>query len=111
MRESREFQAWLWGEILLVGLLGASLALFLVHPNLHTRWNLPQLRLVLQTAMALVGGLVALLAAARFSAEGRRRDLLLASGFLVVSLSTALFAIAPTMGGGRLAAPESWTAL
>ena len=76
MKEDRkrrdDFNAWLWGECLLMGLLGASLALFLAYPDLHTSYDLPRLRLVLQTAMALAGGLVALLAGVRFSVEGRR---------------------------------------
>ena len=61
-------QSWLWSEILLAGLLGASLALFLAYPVLQTRYDLPELRLVLQTTMAGAGILVAVLAAARYSA-------------------------------------------
>ena len=99
------------GEILLAGLLGASLALFLVYPVLQTSWDLPELRLVLQTAMALAGLLVAVLATVRFSVEGRRIDLLLASGFFVLSLSTFAFAIGPQFGGETIKAPEGWAAL
>src|SRR5262249_37694999 len=106
-----EYQSWLWGEILLAGLLGASLALFLAHPALRTHWDLPELRLVLQTSMALAGLLVAVLAAARYSAEGRRVDLLLASGFFVLSLSSAVFAIGPRFRGGEVEPAEAWTAL
>jgi signal transduction histidine kinase len=106
-----DFQAWLWGEVLLTGLLGASLALFLVYPVLRTQYDKPELLLVLKTTMALAGVLVALLAAVRFSVEGRRTDLLLASGFLVVSLSTAGFGIVPVLGGGALPRPEAWAAL
>jgi signal transduction histidine kinase len=112
VKENRnEYQAWLLGEILLAGLLGASLALFLAHPALQTRWDLPELRLVLQTTMALAGLLVALLAAVRFSVEGRRIDLLLASGFFVTSLSAFAFAIGPQLGGQRVRAAEGWSAL
>jgi signal transduction histidine kinase len=106
-----EYQSWLWGEILLAGLLGASLALFLAYPVLQTSWDLPELRLVLQTTMALAGLLVALLAAVRFSVEGRRLDLLLASGFFVSSLSAFAFSIAPQLGGATIKAPEGWAAL
>jgi signal transduction histidine kinase len=107
-----DFQAWLWSEILLVGLLGAVLALFLVYPKtLHTRFDLPQLRLVLQTTMALAGLLVALLAGVRFSVEGRRLDLLLASGFMTASVSSLGFAIAPVAGGHALRPAEAWTAI
>ncbi len=104
-------QSWLWGEILLAGLLGASLALFLAYPNLRTHYDLPELRLVLQTTMALAGLLVAVLAAARYSVEGRRVDLLLASGFFVTSLSSAVFAIGPRFSGRELHAAEAWSAL
>ena len=38
MRQQRtKVQAWLWGEILLAGLLGASLALLLSHSGLRTQ--------------------------------------------------------------------------
>ncbi|HEY7420968.1 MAG TPA: histidine kinase [Gaiellaceae bacterium] len=99
---------WLWGELLLVGLLGASLALFLSYPDLPTRYDLPELRLVLQTTMALAAGLMALLSGVRFSVEGRRLDLLLSCGFLVQAVSTLAFTVAPTLGGGRLTRPEAW---
>ncbi len=111
MKDSNDFQAWLLSETLLAALLGAILALFLTNPALRTHYDLPQLRLVLQTTMALGGLLVALLAAARFSAEGRRVDLLLSSGFLVSSLSAAAFAIGPQFGGSTLHPPEGWAAL
>ena len=106
-----EYENWLWGEILLAALLGALLALFLSYPALRTRYDLPQLRLVLQTTMALAGLLVALLAAVRFSVEGRRLDLLLASGFFVISLSSAVFAIGPQLGRGHVKPAEAWAAL
>jgi signal transduction histidine kinase len=106
-----DFQSWVVGEILLTGLLGASLALFIAYPVLRTQFDLPQLRLVLQTGMALAGLLVAVLAAVRFSVEGRRVDLLLASGFLVASLSAAVFEVGPLLGGGSLQRPEGWAAL
>src|SRR5579864_8405691 len=111
MRDESDFEGWLLSETLLAGLLGAILALFLTHPGLRTRFNLPELRLVLETTMALAGLLVALLAAARFSAEGRRVDLLLASGFLVSSLSSAGFGIGPLLGGASSRPSEEWAAL
>jgi signal transduction histidine kinase len=111
VREDKDFEGWLLSETLLAGLLGAILALFLTHPGLRTRFNLPELRLVLETSMALAGLLVAVLAAARFSAEGRRVDLLLASGFLVVSLSSAGFGIAPGLGGASSRPAEEWASL
>lgn len=111
VRRRTELQAWLWGEILLTGLLGASLALFVSHPVLRTQYDKPQLLLVLETTMALAGVLVAVLAAVRFSVDGLRTDLLLATGFLVGSVSLGVFAIGPVLGGGTLGRPEGWAAL
>ena len=111
MTERDDFEAWLVSETLLAGLLGAILALFLTHPALRTRWDLPELRIVLLTTMALAGLLVAVLAAARFSAEGRRVDLLLASGFLVACLSSAVFEIGPRVGGAADRPSEQWATL
>jgi signal transduction histidine kinase len=111
VREQNDFEGWLVSEMLLAGLLGAILALFLTHPALRTRWELPGLRLVLLTTMALAGLLVAVLAAARFSAEGRRVDLLLASGFLVACLSSAVFEIGPRVGGAADRPSEEWATL
>jgi signal transduction histidine kinase len=106
-----DYQNWLWGEILLAGLLGASLALFLHYPVLRTSYDLPELRLVLQTTMALAGLLVAVLAGARYATEGRRVDLLLASGFFVASLSSVAFAMGPRFAGHEVRPAESWAAL
>ncbi|HEU5278200.1 MAG TPA: histidine kinase [Gaiellaceae bacterium] len=103
-----DFQAWLWGEILLFGLLGSSLALFLSNTDLQTRFSLPQLGLVLQTVMTLAGGLIALLAGIRFAVEGRRLDLLLCTGFFVLSLSIGAFGVAPLVGGQPLHRSEAW---
>jgi signal transduction histidine kinase len=111
VKDQNDFEAWLVSETLLAALLGAILALFLTHPALRTRYDLPELRLVLQTTMALTSLLVAVLAAARFSAEGRRVDLLLASGFLVVCLSSAVFEIAPRVGGAAPRPSEEWATL
>jgi signal transduction histidine kinase len=106
-----ELHAWLWGEVALSVLLAASLALLLLVPALRTEYDDAPLLLVLETAMALAGVLVALLAAARFSVEGLRTDLLLATGFLVGSLSGIAFAILPLLDGGSLSRPNDWAAV
>ena len=106
-----DFNAWLWGEILLIGLLGATLALLLAYPSLHTRYDLPRLRLVLQTTMALAGGLLALLSGVRFAVEGRRLDLLLSNGFGVQSVASIAFTVGPTLGGKQVHPPEAWAGL
>jgi signal transduction histidine kinase len=103
-----DFQAFLWGEILLFGLLGASLALFVSHSDLQTHWALPQVRLVIQTMVVVAAGIVAVLAGIRFGVEGRRLDLLLSSGFFVAGLSILAFSVAPVLGGQPLHRAEGW---
>ena len=106
-----ELRSWLWGETLLTGLLGASLAFFLSYPVLRTQYDNPQLLLVLETTTGLAGILVAVLAGIRLSVDGLRTDLLLATGFVVSSLSVAVFAIGPLLAGGTVGRAEGWTAI
>src|SRR2546429_2877460 len=106
-----DYQAWLWGEVLLIGLLGATLALFVAYPTLRNTYSLPQVRLVLDTAVTLAGAIVALLAGLRFSVEGRRLDLLLCAGFTAAATSTLTFSIAPVLGGHPLHRTEFWAGL
>jgi signal transduction histidine kinase len=77
--------------------------------SLPTHWALPELRLVLQTTVALASGLIALLAGVRYAVEGRRRDLLLSTGFFVASASTLAFSIAPVLGGQPVHRTEGWS--
>jgi signal transduction histidine kinase len=106
-----DFQAWLAGEILLIGLLGASLALFVTNRHLQTEVDLPGLRLVLQTIAAFAAGIIAVLAGVRYAVEGRRLDLLLSVGFLVASVSTTAFSIVPALNGHPIHRPEAWAAV
>src|SRR5215211_581371 len=65
-RDDRDaYQAWLVGELLLVGLLGAALALFLAYPSLRNTYELPSLRLALDTGIMLAATVVAVLAGIR----------------------------------------------
>ena len=110
MRRKRDaYQAWLLGEVLLLALLGAALALFLTRLQPHSGYALPHLKLVLQTVGALAGGLVALLAGVRFTTERRRFDLLLCLGFFVAAVSTAAFGLAPSIAEQDLTRAEAWT--
>ena len=106
-----EFEGFLWGEVALVALMGAALALFLTKQTLRGTWDLPQLRLMLMTLYAVGGGLVALLSASRFSAEGRRFDLLLCGGFLTGSLAWVAFSIAPDLAGLSDHRAATWAGL
>ena len=105
------FDAWLVGELLLVALLGSATALFLTNPSLRSTYELPEGRLVLDTAVVLAATIVAILAAVRFSVEGRTLDLLLAAGFCVAGVGTLAFSVVPVLGGNPQQAAEAWAAL
>jgi signal transduction histidine kinase len=109
--ERDDYQAWLWGEVLLIGLLGAALALFVAYPSLRNTYDLPHVRLVLDTAVMLAAGVVAVLAGIRFSVDGRRLDLLLCGGFSAVAAGMLAFAIAPVLGGQPLHRIEAWAGI
>ncbi len=105
------FDTFLWGEVVLVSLLAAALALFLSKPSLRAPHDLPELRLVLSTLYVVGGGLLALLTATRFSVEGRRFDLVLCGGFSAISLSWFAFGLVPAIAGRPGGRPESWANL
>jgi signal transduction histidine kinase len=111
-RQNRDaYEIWLSGELLLFGLLGAALALFVDYPGLRHAYDFPALRLVLDTAIMLAGAIVAVLAGIRFSVEGRRFDLLLSCGFFLAAASTLLFAIVPVLDGPFVTRVEAWAAI
>jgi signal transduction histidine kinase len=105
------FEAWVVGELLLVALLGSATALFLTSPSLRSTYELPEGRLVLDTAVVLAATIVAILAAVRFSVEGRVLDLLLAAGFFVAGTGTLAFSVLPVLGGEDQGAPEAWAGI
>src|SRR5919206_1002915 len=109
--ERSDFEAFLWGEVILVALLGAALALFLSKPVLRNEYHLPELRLMLMTLYAVGGGLVALLSASRFAAEGRRFDLVLCGGFFTTSIAWAAFAVGPAVTGLPEHRTETWAGM
>jgi signal transduction histidine kinase len=111
-RDDRDaYQSWLAGELLLVGLLGAGLALFLAYPDLRMTSELPSLTLAIDTGMALAATIVAVLAGIRFSVEGRPLDVLLCAGFSAAGATLLCFGVAPVLGGDPVATPEAWSAL
>jgi signal transduction histidine kinase len=105
------FESWLLGELLLVALLGSATALFLTNPALRNTYELPEGRLVLDTAVVLAATIVAILAGVRFSVEGRILDLLLAAGFFLAGAGTLAFSVVPVLGGGSQGAAEAWAAI
>ena len=111
MQHTDRFERFLWGQVLLFGLLGATLALFLRFPSLGTPYSLPELKLVLATVFMIAGALVAILTATRFAVEGRRYDLFLCCGFLVTSLAWLLFTIVPAVSHTSGDRTELWAAI
>ena len=110
-RAKDPYESWLWGELLLVSLLGAALTLFVTEPGLRNTYSLPQARLVLDTTVMLAAAIVAVLTAVRFAVDGRRLDLLLCIGFAAEGATTLLFAITPVLGGGGVPRAEAWSAV
>lgn len=109
--ERDDYQAWLWGEVLLIGLLGAVLALFIAYPGLRNTYRLPQARLAMDTTVMLAAAIVAVLAAIRFSVDGRRLDLLLCGGFSALAASMLVFSIGPVLGGEAAPRTMAWAGI
>jgi signal transduction histidine kinase len=110
-RNANTFESWLVGELLIATLLGSATALFLTNPSLRSTYELPEGRLVLDTAVVLAAMIVAILAAVRFSVEGRMLDLLLAAGFCIAGVGTLAFGIVPVLDGGPQESAEAWASL
>ena len=111
-RQERDaYQALLWGETLLLALLGAALALFLAHPSLRSTAELPELRLVFDTSIVLAAGLVAVLAGIRFAVEAQRRELLLLAGFTAAAAGGFAFSVVPAFDGNAVGRETAWAAL
>ena len=111
-RQERDaYQALLWGETLLLALLGAALALFLAHPSLRTTAELPEVRIFFDTSIVLAASLVAVLAGIRFALEGQRRELLLLGGFATAAAGGFAFAVLPAFDGTSVGRGTSWAAL
>jgi len=109
--DAERWEPFLWGQVLLFGLLGASLGLFLSYPSLRNPYSLPELKLVLGTLFMIAGSLVAVLTATRFSVEGRRYDLFLCLGFLVTSSTWCFFTLVPTIAHQGSDRNELWAAI
>ena len=107
---SDRYRSWLAGELLLVCLLGLGTVLLVVTNRLDG-YELPNARIALDTAVAVVAIIVALLAAVRFLVEGRGMDLLLAAGFLAIGLGTAIFAVVAVIAVSEAAPVAAWAAI
>ena len=92
------FETFLSGEVVLVALLGAALALFLSKASLRTPYDLPQLRLVLSTLYVVGGGLRRAAHGDRGSASrGAASTSCSAAGSRPISLSWLAFALGPAV--------------
>jgi signal transduction histidine kinase len=105
---SQSYRSWLIGEVVLVGLLTAGTALFSVSESLQSAYELPEARLVVDTAVAVMAGIVFVLASVRFLVDGRTLDLLVAAGFWSIALGTMAFALVPVLGGDSLHPSAAW---
>ena len=103
------YRSWLVGELLVVGLLASATALFASRESLQSAYVLPQARLALDSTVAVVAIIVAVLAIVRFRVDGRTLDLLLAGGFLSIALGTAVFGLLPVLGGDPIPAAAAWS--
>jgi signal transduction histidine kinase len=108
---SSAYRSWLVGELLVVGLLASATALFASRESLQSAYALPEARLALDSTVAVVAIIVAVLATVRFLVEGRALDLLLAGGFWSIALGTAAFGLVPVLGGNPIPAAAAWSLL
>jgi signal transduction histidine kinase len=112
MRSSRaRYLAWVRDELLIVGLLAAALLLFLAKPGQRGPYDLPSLRLFLDTAILVVSLIVCVLAYVRFVVDRRAFEFYLLCGFFVTAATTLVFSIAPVLGGGPVGQTEAWAAI
>ena len=112
MRTARAtYLAWVRDEVLLVALLGAGLTFFLVRPELRDPYDLPSLRLFVDTCILLVALIVSVLAFVRFSLERRRFDLFLLGGFFLTAAGTLAFSVGPALDGGAIHPVELWAGI
>jgi len=109
-RPSERYRSWLISELVLVSLLALGTALLALTGRLDG-YELPNARIALDTSVAVVASIVAILAAIRFLVEGRLMDLLLAAGFLAIGAGTFTFAVASVLAGGRLGPTDGWAAI
>ena len=106
---SQSFRSWLVGESLLVALLVSTTMLFATSDSLQSAYLLPEARLAIDSAVAVVAAIVSVLAGVRFLVDGRVLDLLLAAGFWSIALGTALFGLVPVLDGGTMPSWAAWS--
>jgi len=93
---------------MLVGLLASATGLFATSESLQSAYVLPETRLVIDSAVAVVATIVSVLASVRFLVDGRTLDLLLAGGFWSIALGTVAFGLVPVLGGDAFPPDAAW---
>ena len=107
---SERYRSWLVGELLLVGVLALGTVLLALTGRLDG-YHVARARISLDTAVAVVASIVAILTATRFLVGGRGMDLLLTGGFLATGVGTFVFAVVPVLSGGGLGLTAGWAAI
>jgi signal transduction histidine kinase len=97
-------------ELVVVSFLALATAILAATDKLGG-YTLPETRLVLDTAVAIVASMVAVLVAIRFRVEGRALDLLLTAGFAVIALGTFVYGILPKLDDGALTNRQVWAVI
>lgn len=94
-----------------MALLGAALIFFVSNPGATEPYDLPSLRLFLDTAILVVSVIVCVLAYVRFGVDRRTFELYLLCGFFVTTVSTLAFSIMPVLDGGSVGRTEAWAGI
>jgi signal transduction histidine kinase len=105
---AQRYRSWLVGEYLLVCLLASGTALFAASDSLSPAYELQDVRLVFDTAVAVVALFVCVLTSIRFLVDGRTFDLLLAGGFWSIALGTMSFGLVPVLFVDTLSPSAGW---
>src|SRR3954470_187772 len=109
-RASERYRSWLVGELMLVCVLALG-TLALAFTGRLDGYSLSHARIALDTAVAVVASIVAILTATRFLVGGRGMDLLLTGGFLATGVGTFAFAVGPVLSGASLGPSASCAAI
>jgi two-component system nitrate/nitrite sensor histidine kinase NarX len=101
------YRSWLRGELVLIAVLALATWLLWAADRLEG-YALPEGRLALDTTVAVVASIVAVLTAVRALVDGRLMDVLLSAGFLATALGAFAFDVAPAIGVDSITSEETW---
>jgi signal transduction histidine kinase len=101
------YRSWLLGELVLIAALSLG-TLVLWETHRLSGYAIPEARLALDTAVAVVAAIVAVLSAIRFLVGGRELDLLLSAGFLAAGIGAFAFEVVPTFYSDTRGAADTW---